>query len=172
MLFEDELGDARFPDVDAGSLRGWLDRTAAAAEAVTVAREQLEAAERELETSRNGFASHARLAISYGQLYARDNDELVARLGALATQSDLRAPRKRKSAEVGSGGGRRKRTRASEPGERETTNANDVVAAANSSTAGEIESKANTETSGRSSTRGRRQSSSASTASSSPTIAS
>ncbi|TPV93673.1 MAG: hypothetical protein B7733_19305 [Myxococcales bacterium FL481] len=110
-LFEGDLAGARFPDVDAESLRGWLERTQLAAESLSAAREQLELAKHELDTVRSGFLGHARLAISYAQIYAGDDGELQRRLTDLAARSELKAPRKRKAPEPRTAA--RKRTRRS-----------------------------------------------------------
>ncbi len=96
--FEHDLGEASFPGVDASTLKERHGIVEACAAAVASGRVQLAAAEAELTVARDELVRHARLALSYARVFAQDNEELGARLEALAIASDLRAPKRRATA--------------------------------------------------------------------------
>jgi hypothetical protein len=83
-LFTAELGDVRFPDVDASVLATAAASVHAAAEVVARAEADLAAARAALASSQDELLGCAQRAHAYAQVFAAESPELVARLAAIA----------------------------------------------------------------------------------------
>jgi hypothetical protein len=92
-LFEGELANERFGDVDAAALGELAERTRARAHEVDRARAVLDEALAELEQSRAELTRRAEQGLEYARIFAREDAELTARLEAL---EERRAPKRRK----------------------------------------------------------------------------
>lgn len=82
-LFETELHDVRFPEVDASSLAAHREAVELAARAVEEAEQQLSRASSELADRKQALAQHGRRALAYVKVYAEERPALRERLEGL-----------------------------------------------------------------------------------------
>ncbi|MEZ4337644.1 MAG: hypothetical protein R3B82_13580 [Sandaracinaceae bacterium] len=94
-VFEEELADVRFGDLDAERLREVAARVRAAEEDVEEARDRLDAARRLYEEELAGLSSLAQQALAYARIYA-DHDEVLAERLAPLAEPETAPPRRRK----------------------------------------------------------------------------
>lgn len=86
-LFEDELADQRFGDVDRAVLEELAERTRDDASRVSAARDALDEALAGLERSRAELVRRAEQGLAYARVFAREDTDLAARLEALEARS-------------------------------------------------------------------------------------
>lgn len=82
-IFETELADVRFPDIDAALLARAMDQTSAAAEALLQAEASVAAARQALADSQDALLIKCHRAVSYLRIYAEEMPALQARLDAV-----------------------------------------------------------------------------------------
>lgn len=94
-VFEEDLADVRFGDLDAERLREVAARVRAAEEEVEEARVRLDAARRLYEEELAGLSGLAQRALAYARIYA-DHDEALAERLAPLVEPEAAPPRRRK----------------------------------------------------------------------------
>lgn len=83
-LFDDELKELKFPDVDAAALEAAADKAREAALAVERAELALDAARQALAERQEQLLAKSQRALAYARVFAEDAPELLARLEAIA----------------------------------------------------------------------------------------
>ncbi len=81
-VFERDLADVHFPDVDHQVLQRLAEQTVTAAQQVEQLRQELEAAETSLTEAQTQLVRTAELGLAYARVYAASNQELGPELGA------------------------------------------------------------------------------------------
>ena len=94
-VFEDELAEVRFGDLDAERLHEVAARVRAAEAEVEEARVLLDAARRLYEEELAGLTALAQRALAYARIYAENDPDLAERLAPLA-EPEAAPPRRRK----------------------------------------------------------------------------
>lgn len=83
-FFDNELVEARFPDVDQGLLQEAADRVTALAEEVGKAEAALLAAQRALQEGQEALVGKCQRALAYARIYAEEDGDLSRRLEAIS----------------------------------------------------------------------------------------
>lgn len=102
-LFEEDLGDVAFPDVDLEALRAATREVQGKAEAVMAARGLLDAAAKELGESQDALRRLAERALAYAKVYASGDEGLTARLEALGPKEAPKRKRRKVAEAVAKG---------------------------------------------------------------------
>jgi hypothetical protein len=97
-LFDSDLADVRFGDVDAKSLARIKADTQVAADVVTAAQIALDAARITLHERQEALLLHAQRALAYARVYAEADESLSARLEAVTLPRAARRARGEASA--------------------------------------------------------------------------
>jgi len=93
-LFEEDLADASFPDVDA-SILGELEREVQDAQRKVDARqEELDHARATLDDARQQLRARAKRALAYARVFAEDDEPLREKLDAIALEPKTAKKRK------------------------------------------------------------------------------
>jgi len=95
-IFNNELADVRFGDMDAKGLADLAAEVEAAAHHVITAQAALDAAKAKLGEQQEAMLARAQRALAYARIYAETNEPLRARLDAIA----LPKPSKRATAKL------------------------------------------------------------------------
>jgi hypothetical protein len=90
-LFENELADVRFPDLEASVLQAAAAQALLEAEAVDRAEQALDQARTALTQAQEALLQKAQRALAYVRVYAEDDAPLLSRIEAIALP---RAPRR------------------------------------------------------------------------------
>lgn len=91
-LFEEELAEVAFPDVDRASLRRHLEEAKGAAERVALLERELGQARTAAQTLADRARSHAQRGLAYARIYAEAHPDLAVKLESMEA---LRGPRRR-----------------------------------------------------------------------------
>lgn len=95
-LFDGDLRELKFPDVDAQVLTTTARAVVAAAESVAEAEAALEAAREELQRHQDALLHKAQRALAYARVYAEEQPELLEKLALITLP---RPPRRASAAE-------------------------------------------------------------------------
>lgn len=95
-LFDAQLEQVVFPDVDRASLYGHADEVGAALSALEDARAQVDAARQSLESAQAVLLRHARKGLAYARIYAEDMEDLDAELCVIALDPAPKARKRRR----------------------------------------------------------------------------
>jgi len=82
-LYATALAEVRFPDVDLGTLESCADALREAQEEVERLDAELQAAQERVQERTSALLARADRALSYARIYAEDNADLSARIGAI-----------------------------------------------------------------------------------------
>ena len=86
-LFEDDLKDVAFPDVDRASLTGLVAAVETQAEAVESARNALQAALEDRDAALEALVKRAHKGHAYARIYADGDPELLEKLNAISFET-------------------------------------------------------------------------------------
>ncbi|MBX5482824.1 MAG: hypothetical protein IRZ16_13440 [Myxococcaceae bacterium] len=97
-LFETDLADLKFPDIDATVLADAARRVLSAADRVAEAKAALEAAESALQVEQEGLLQKGQRALAYARVFAEESPALMEKLQLIALpRSSRRASRQEPS---------------------------------------------------------------------------
>jgi len=101
-LFESELSDVKFPDVDGGTLVAASREVLSAVDRVAQAQAALQEAEADLHARQEQLLQKAQRALAYVQIYAEDVPALAEKVQAISLP---RPPRRAKTEAAATGAG-------------------------------------------------------------------
>lgn len=100
-LFDTELSEVKFPDVDAQSLAAEARKVMAAADAVSQAQATLTALEAELAEQQENLVHKAQRALAYARVFAEDAPALSEKLQVISLPRTARRARVETTSPVG-----------------------------------------------------------------------
>ena len=103
-IFEDELSQMRFADIDAVLLNDLAEKTRERSQALDIARQAVESAHQALDEARTELIAHAEQGLAYAKIYGAEDAALSSQLEEIASlmnkeQRSKKPRRKRKMSE-------------------------------------------------------------------------